>query len=250
MSEIGVVTSQNVKINFKLASIGERVVAFFLDLLVFAAYIFCVQYLFFQVLNFEKYLQKLDQYSVMAIIGLLGLPILFYALVTESLMEGQSFGKKIMKIKVIKIDGYQCGFSDYLSRWIFRGPEIFMTSGIPAILSMIISKKNQRIGDIASGTAVISLKNKVNISHTILVDLQEDYQPRFPGVIAFSDNDVRIIKENFVRALKSNDTEIIHRLAEKIKEILKIEVDPAEFTERKLIEKVIEDFNFYTGKEV
>jgi uncharacterized RDD family membrane protein YckC len=32
------------------------------------------------------------------------------SLVLESLWEGQTIGKKIMKMKVIKIDGYQAGW--------------------------------------------------------------------------------------------------------------------------------------------
>ncbi len=250
MSEIGVVTSQNVSINFKLASVGERIFALLLDLLVFVAYIFAMQFLLFKVFKAEQYFSTLDQYSVMGIFGLLGLPILFYTLIAESLMEGQSIGKKIMGIKVIKIDGYQCSFADYLSRWIFRGPEIFMMSGIPALLSIILSKNNQRLGDMVSGTAVISLKNKVNISHTILVNLAEDYVPRFPGVMALSDNDIRIIKENYLKSLKTKDYIIWQKLADKIQEILKIEVDPKEFSNKDFIVKIIKDYNFYTGKEL
>ena len=103
-------------------------------------------------------------------------------MVGESLMEGQTFGKKAMKIKVVKIDGFQAGFGDYLIRWFFRLVDVFSNSGVVGLISMIVSKNNQRLGGIGSGTAVISLKNRVNISHTILESLKQDYLPVFPPV--------------------------------------------------------------------
>ena len=249
MSQIDITTSQNVNITFTLASVGERIVAFFLDLFVIAAYVIMISLFFNYVLNIDLYFSKMDDWSVRAIMIVIFLPISFYALVSESLMEGQSLGKKVMKIKVVKIDGYQASFGDYLMRWIFRIVEIWIFSGIPAILSIIISKNNQRLGEIASGTAVITLKNNVNISHTILENLKEDYVPVFPQVIALSDNDIRIIKENFHKAARTDDRIIIEKLTKKIKEILKMDYDDRQFTQRQFINTIIKDYNFYTGKE-
>lgn len=250
MNQIEITTSQNVKINFRLASIGERILAFFIDLLILVAYIVVINILLQKVFHVQEYFSGLDQFSIIAILGIIFLPVLTYALITESLMEGQTLGKKLIGIKTIKIDGYQCSFADYLTRWFFRSPEIFATSGVVALLSTIFSKNNQRLGDMASGTAVISLKNNVNISHTILENLQEDYLPVFPAVIAFSDNDIRIIKENFLKASRTGDHIIIHRLVEKMKEILKLDNIPQEYNEKQFIDKVLKDYNFYTGKEV
>jgi len=114
---------------------------------------------------------------------------------------------------------------------------------------MIVSKNNQRLGDIASGTAVISLKNQINISHTILENIQENYIPTFPQVIALTDNDMRIIKDNYLKAVRIDDRHVISRLSDKIKSILKLEVDPREMTERQFIGIIIKDYNYYTGKD-
>lgn len=249
MSQIDITTSQNVNITFVLASVGERMIAFFLDVLVLIAYVIVVYLILEFVFNVDVYFNTMDQWSVAAIMGVAFLPVLIYALVMESLMDGQSLGKKIMKIRVVKIDGYQCSFADYLTRWIFRGVELYMFSGIPALLTIIISKNNQRLGDMAAGTAVISLKSNVTISHTILENLKEDYIPTFPQVISFSDNDIRIIKENFQKAIKVDDRVILNRLTIKIKEILKMEYDETKFTQRQFIMTVIKDYNYYTGKE-
>ena len=163
-------------------------------------------------------------------------------------MEGQTIGKKIMKIKVIKTDGYQAGFGDFLIRWIFRLIDIDLTSGIVAVVSVLATKDSQRLGGIASGTAVISLKNNVRISNTILENLSQDYQPTFPQVIAFTDNDMRIIKDNFQKALRTGDGLIIRKLSEKIQSTLNIG-HTLQMTDQQLIKTVIRDFNYYTGRD-
>ncbi|WP_299180528.1 RDD family protein [uncultured Chryseobacterium sp.] len=248
MSQIAINTSQNVNINFNIASVGERMLAFIIDLLIKIAYGFLALYLFFKVFNLGYLLSGLDNWSVMAIYIVITFPIYIYPVVFESLMEGQTPGKKIMKIRVVKIDGYQASFGDYLIRWVFR---LIDTSfaGIIGLISMIISKNNQRLGDIASGTAVISLKNSINISHTILEHIHEDYIPSFPQVIALNDNDMRIIKDNYTKALRVDDREIISKLSDKIKSILKLEIDPTKMTERQFINIIIKDYNYYTGKD-
>ncbi|MBH1960560.1 MAG: RDD family protein [Flavobacteriia bacterium] len=249
MSLIAINTSQNVNINFNTASIGERIVAFVVDLLIKAAYLLVMYFVFFRLLNLGQLLDQFDNWSKRAIVILISMPIHIYTLVCESLMEGQTFGKRLMKIKVVKIDGFQASFGDYLIRWFFRLIDVFSNSGIIGLVSMIVSKNNQRLGDIASGTAVISLKSQVNISHTILENLKEDYKPVFPQVIALSDNDMRIIKENYQKALKIDDRQVISKLSNKIKEILKLESESIKFTERQFINVIIKDYNFYTGKD-
>lgn len=245
MSEIGVNTSQNVLINFKIASIGERMLAFGIDMVIKIAYILFFWFIFYKIINgiFDN-----PHYNTILVIILM-LPIIFYTFIFEILMEGQTLGKKLMNIKVIKIDGYQASFGDYLMRWIFRLVDIFTNGGVIGLIAMISSKHNQRLGDLATGTAVISLKNDVNISHTILENIVKDYEPLFPQVIILSDHDMQIIKDSFQKALRTNDAIIINQLVTKLKEILKIEQQQIkEFTSNQFITTIIQDYNFFTGK--
>ncbi|RVT75766.1 RDD family protein [Flavobacterium sufflavum] len=244
MSELSINTTQNVLINFKTASVGERVQSYFIDLLIKIAYGITVYVVFFYGLGFSRLLGVLDPWSRMALIFLFYFPIVIYSMTLEALFEGQTLGKKIVKIKVVKVEGYQAGFGDYLMRWFFRLIDISIFSGVFAFITIVSSKKNQRLGDMVAGTAVISLKNKINISHTILEEIGNEYQPKYPLVIKFSDNDMRIIKENFQRAEAINDYETISKLAAKIESFSGIKNE----CEGKIafIKTILKDYNYYT----
>lgn len=249
MAQIDINTSQNVNLTFTTANIGERFLAFVVDNIIKIVFFYILKFILEDVLNLEAYVADWDSFSLEGLNVIVGLPLLFYTLVFESLMEGQTPGKKLLKIKVVKIDGFQASFPDYLIRWVFRIVDIGLFF-IPGFISMIATKTNSRLGDIASGTAVISLKNNINISHTILEKISNDYVPTFPQVISLTDNDVRIIKENFVKAKESQDKKIISKLANKVLEILKLNRDDIPLTETKFIDTIIKDYNFYTGKDV
>ena len=243
MTQLSINTTQNVNINFTAASVGDRILGQLLDSLVKIAYGITV-YFIVQIFSLANLFDGLDQWSIIAIISLIGLPVMFYSLIQESLWEGQTIGKKIMKMKVIKLDGYQASFGDYLIRWLFRLIEISIGNGVIGLIAIVASSKNQRLGDMAAGTAIISLKNNININHTIIQDINSDYLPTYPLVIKLSDNDVRIVKETFETAVKQKDFVTLSKLANKISSVTGIKNTSG--TDSDFIRVVLKDYNFYT----
>jgi len=243
MPEISINTTQNVNINFTVANIGIRMCAYTTDLAVKISYLVFVNWAFISRMGLGDF--NLDNWSIMSIYIIFYLPVTFYSLVQESLMEGQTIGKKLFSIKVVKIDGYQASFIDYLTRWVFRLVDITGTICVAGTIAMIASKIHQRLGDIAAGTAVISMKNDVNISHTILENIAEDYQPTYSQVVRFSDNDMRIIKETYLLARKNNNIQTMQKLIKKIEEVSGIKQQGNAGT---FISTVIRDYNYFTGK--
>ena len=243
MSELSINTTQNVTINFTAASIGHRILAFGVDLLIIIAYLTTI-YLLLEYTGFSKMLSGLDGWSQMAVQSLIFLPVMFYSLIFETFFEGQSLGKKLIRIKVVKIEGYQASFGDYLIRWLFRMIDIVISSGVIGFVSIIMNKKAQRLGDMAAGTSVITLRNNVNISSTILEEINEDYKPTYPLVIKLSDNDVRIIKENFIRAKAGRDFDLMLKLTDKIQSVTGIKNQSGNQVD--FINTVLKDYNYYT----
>ncbi len=246
MSNLHVNTTQNVNLFFTTASVGERMLAYFIDIIIKTVYIILIYIILLKLFGIEP--DDVNYYAYVIIIYmLLLLPVIFYTLVSEALMNGQTPGKKIAKIKVVKIDGYQAGFFDYLVRWIFRIIDV-QAGYVPGLLSMIVSKHTQRIGDLAAGTAVISLKSKYNISHTILMEVGNEYVPYFSKnqILVFSDNDMRIIKENAQKATINKDVRLMDKLCLKIETVMKV-TNPFE-TKKEFVQKVLQDYNFYTGE--
>jgi uncharacterized RDD family membrane protein YckC len=236
MSELQINTTQNVKIMFNAAGAGERLLAFFIDTAIKIGYMLVLNWTF-------GAFDNMDEWSQIGINTILSFPVMFYTLALESLLQGQTIGKRVLKIRVVKIDGYQASFSDYVVRWFFRIVDIYIF-GL-GFFVMLFNKKTQRLGDMAAGTAVIGLKDSVNISHTILENLKEDYKPTYPNVIKLSDNDARIIKETFTVAKASKDYQTLIKLRSKIMEVVGIK-NMQHKTDMEFIDVILKDYNFYT----
>lgn len=244
MSELSINTTQNVNINFTMASVGHRILAYVLDLVVKVAYGIVVYYLFFYLFGLNKLMDRVDNWSRISILLFFYFPVIFYTLLFESFLEGQTLGKKLLKIKVVKIDGYQASFGDYLIRWIFRIVDISFSGGVVGLISVIVSNKSQRLGDMTAGTSVITLKNDININHTILEEINVDYVPTYPLVIKLSDNDARIIKETFHAARKTNDYQVIYKLRSKVEQVTGIKNQSG--NDEDFIKTILKDYNYYT----
>ena len=246
MSKIQIKTTQNILLAFEPASIGERMGAFAIDFVLIMGY----GYLVNAIMKLFYYSAISNPWEFFATYLVLMLPAVFYPLVAESLMQGQTVGKRIMKIRVLKIDGYQASFGDFFIRWLFTLVEVDLFMGSAALISIISSKYSQRLGDFAAGTAVITERNKMNISHTILEELSYTYQPLFTQaeVLLFSDQDAQTIKNYLALALKSKNGHLtIARLADKITEISKRE--HSSFTKKAdFVQQFLKDYSFYTGR--
>ena len=246
MSKIQIKTTQNILLAFEPASIVERMGAFAIDFVLIMGY----GYLASVIIDLSGYSFSTNPWEFSAISSVLMLPAAFYSLVAESLMQGQTVSKRILKIRVLKIDGYQASFADFFIRWLFALVEVALFLGSAALISIISSKYSQRLGDFAAGTAVITERNKMNISHTILEELSYTYQPLFSQaeVLLFSDQDAQTIKNYLAQALKSKNGQFtIARLADKITEISKRE--HTSYTQKtEFIQQFLKDYSFYTGR--
>lgn len=246
MTQLSITTTQNVNINFTAASLGVRILALLADLLIQIAYLIFINWFIFDVLEFEYVIRDWDTWSIIALQMTLYLPVMFYTLTLESIFDGQTLGKRLLKIKVVKIDGYQADFGDYLIRWLLRIIDLYIIFGLIGLITSLVSKKTQRLGDLAAGTAVITLKNNISIDHTILQEIDSQYVPTYPTVIQLTDNDIRIIKETYNVAVKDRDYNIFTKLRTKIEQVTGIKNQSG--SDEVFIGIILMDYNYYTQK--
>jgi hypothetical protein len=98
----------------------------------------------------------------------------------------------------------------------------------------------------AAGTAVISLKNNYHISHTILEEVSDFYQPHYPSVIQLSDKDMQIIKDMFTDAIQKKDHDTLIKLRTKVEAITK--TSRGSKTDEEYLKIIMKDYNHFTQK--
>jgi uncharacterized RDD family membrane protein YckC len=222
METIKINTTQNVSLSYNAAGVGLRILAGLLDIIFVYAYYFLIVFIFMYAINKHKYsgdYDTEDNYNeiMIGIAILCLLPALLYHLLCETFLNGQSFGKKIMKIKVVKIDGTQPNFGSYLVRSMFRLIDVSLISPIVALITVAVSKNSQRFGDMVAGTTVIELNKKLTIRDTILHKQKIDYKIVYQQVALMNDADANTIKEVLDFSYKQNQPQHIKLLAQKVK---------------------------------
>ncbi|TKD57489.1 RDD family protein [Flavobacterium sp. ASW18X] len=240
MSNLQINTTQNVNLNYKIVSIGERIIAFLIDGFILYLYAILVSFIGDAI----GYIYE-DRWTQRGLVALIFLPAMGYSLFMNALFNGRTVGKMLLKMRVVKVDGSPVHWSNYLVRWMLRLVDIYLFIGSVGILSILFTDKRQRLGDAAAGTVVISTKNKTKVSHTILEDVAEDYIPTFTNVTMLTDKDVRLIKDTFRIAKKSNDYKTLTALRVKVDSILHTN---SELYDVQYIDTVLKDYNFYTQK--
>lgn len=153
MNQLTITTTQNVAISFDNASIGDRILAFVIDMVIKILYVIAIVFLL-ELFRGDRLLRGMDNWSQVAMYLLIFSPVVFYTLFFEIFMQGRTPGKLVTKIKVIKIDGYQAQVGDYLIRWVFRLIDLLLSSGVIGILAIILTDKNQLTGLIPITTSL------------------------------------------------------------------------------------------------
>lgn len=234
MSKIRIKTTQNIELEYRAAGVGQRSLAYMIDTLIFIALFSIVFSLFFEVLRLD--FGGFEMYIVYAMFGLYA----FYDIICETWLDGQTIGKRLMKIKVVRVDGARAGIGDYLTRWMFRLVDITITSGALAVLMIAFSEKRQRLGDLAAGTTVISLRPPDENLGNIFTETADDHQVTYPEVINLRDKDISLIKEILGGAKNAENPEIVFKLYKHLEKVLGVTTKEPP---RRFIETVLKDYN-------
>lgn len=223
MKTIDIKTTQNVTITYELAEARERILAFIIDIVFKSIGLLVIWWIYILfVSNAGSGNEEYFAYIVLIPIAT------FYTLFFELFMNGQTPGKKIMKLKVIKLDGKQPGFYDYLIRWTFRILDVFLSTGVVGVILISSTDKAQRLGDMTSNSTVVRVNNKVSISlkDILNIDSRHNYEPKYPMISNFPEDDILLIKQTIERYNKFKNEahkKAVIRLCEILSEKLGVE---------------------------
>ena len=197
MKTVDIHTNQNVVITYELAVLWQRMVAFLMDLIIIGA-IFWLLSLVAVATIFLK------QSQWIAIVLTVGFPFVFigYFLLTNLWLKGQSPGKRVMKLKIMKFNGQPVRWGDVLLRDLFLFPEVIITSGLLGALLIGATDRNQRLGDILANTVVVNERNSQSVSLKGLLSRRTtaDYAPAFPQVTRLSEHELLLVNRALERA--------------------------------------------------
>jgi len=155
MKEYSVLSPEKIYFSFNLAGLGSRFAALLIDGIiqsVLAA--FFVAGFFLMGTSFSEEMTWFE-WLVIAIL-IIGLFIIFYGyfIFFETIWNGQTPGKRAMKLRVIRDDGGAVTFVSVLIRNVLRLVDSLLGGAI-GVISILVSKKCQRLGDMAAGTLVV-----------------------------------------------------------------------------------------------
>ncbi|HEX8608631.1 MAG TPA: RDD family protein [Pedobacter sp.] len=242
MDTIKVVTSQNVAIDYPVAGLGERIAARLIDLL-----FFFILYILFILLGLIFASIKGELVILVLLIGYTA-GYVFYNLLYEIFLNGQSIGKRFLKIKVISLDGSQPTLGQYFIRWLFRLVDFGLSLQTGGLVSIAVTENKQRIGDVVAGTTVIKMVPRTTMAHIAFhpPQVEQDYTPTFLTVQQLTDRDIELIHEVITTFYKTGNRELILATASKTATLLGI-TKPESMNELEFLNTVIKDYNYLTS---
>jgi uncharacterized RDD family membrane protein YckC len=215
VTKIKITTTQNIDIEYELATLFDRILAWLIDFAVLIGYAFFANLVVYMI---DPYASHFAHLAAMA-------PGFLYHFLMEWFFHGKSVGKMAMGIRVMRTDGSPPNILNYFMRWMFRVVEtnLLLLYGIPSIVAIAFSPKSQRIGDMLTGTTVVRIDRKTQISDTIFVRAREGYQPVFPSASKLSDSDIHTVRDVITLYRQNNDRKVLIACANRIAHVLHLE---------------------------
>lgn len=124
--------------------------------------------------------------------------------------------------------------------------DILATWGSLAVILIAFTEKGQRLGDLAAGTTVVSLKKSTSLKELSPTGERKDYEPVFPEALMLSDNDYRLVLKVFNKYKQTFDKALIGQIARQIKNKTGIDTNMSDL---KFLQTIMLDYEHYALKD-
>ncbi len=158
---ITIESPEKISFTYETAQLGARIGGFIIDLIIQALVIILTALLIgaFLLADFSS---SNSLYGLLSFFFILSFSVQWgYFVFFESLMNGQSPGKKLTGITVISESGEFLSFSSIALRNLIRVVDSFPVPGFLGGLIAMMDKKSRRFGDITAGTLVVKVTDTI-----------------------------------------------------------------------------------------
>ena len=224
MSErIVIETPENISFGYDVAGLGSRFIAALVDSLIQGSI-----YTFLLIVYFLIGLMPVLENAPAALTTLLPVLVLLTAFLVwfgyyisfEIFMNGQSPGKRLLNLRVIKENGRPLAVLDSVIRNLVRLVDFFPFAYGVGVLVMFLNDRSRRLGDLAAGTLVVNIHETIKLSELrtastrmaaapappvlagqvlpSLVDAQSA-APQIPGIENLSPSDIDLVESYLAR---------------------------------------------------
>lgn len=164
------------ELEFSVAGIGSRFVAVLLDHLIQGSFFIFMGFLLAFLLSGAAgdKLNLMSKWFLAAFIALNFCIIWGYFALFEAFWHGQTPGKHIMKLRVIKDSGRQITLFEALARNLLRLVDYLPSLYLVGVVTMLCNRLNQRLGDLAAGTIVVHERSD---DQPLLIDPSRTFTP-------------------------------------------------------------------------
>lgn len=170
----GVVTPEAVLLEFDTAGVGSRVVAEILDLLLQITALVAVTMV--ASLAATGGVQLGETAAIVLALVMTFLILVGYPIAMETLWNGRTLGKAAMGLRVVTSEGGPIRFRHAAIRGIFGLIEIWVFLGSIAIVSIIFSRRDQRLGDLVAGTIVLRERSATSLGVAVSFPTPPGYE--------------------------------------------------------------------------
>jgi uncharacterized RDD family membrane protein YckC len=215
-------TPEQTSLEFPLAGIGSRFLAIAADTAIQAVVMLLFALLFTTAIPAVRLLPKLTiQWTIALVILALFAVYSGYFAFFEAVWNGQTPGKRFAQLRVMKEDGRPISAYDAVTRNLLRTVDSLPVAYGVGVISMVLTRNSQRLGDLLAGTVVVHEKT-LDGARPFLEIRKDEAAPTY-NTAALTVEELRLMETFFSRRDNLDPTvrtsmaaQIARRISEKL----------------------------------